>query len=472
MNRSLIASAALVLAFPAAAQIPAEPSPEPIRRALPLGGDDAPESQPIPEPAAENPSQTTPAPETAQIPAEPSPEPLRHALPVFEEAAPPIEIAQNTRKIIQPKAGADVPSTAVSPEASDEPGTAIVPAAPEKPKHIVPAAPREIPLERSDLSPPSPLDQKPAGEDAIRLQVFLDEAKFGPGVIDGKPGHFTELAVRAWNEVNGHPVGDWTAVNTAARKAVPSPFATAIVPEFAKQWVDPSLPTSRTAQAKKKKMSYRSHSEYMAERYHTDVPYLIALNGAKKINSLKPRDSIIVPNVSPFKAEALFETKFGKDEKLSARHVVVNTKTNQVRIFESAPTALVVEEPGATAGTVKTRANRALVASFPITPGKPKFIKLGTWELKNMVVLPWWRYDKSLLETGKRSNDALMIPAGPNSPVGVIWNGTSRPGIGLHGTSDPETIGRARSAGCIRLANWDAIRLPEIIRPGATVEIR
>ncbi len=28
------------------------------------------------------------------------------------------------------------------------------------------------------------------------------------------------------------------------------------------------------------------------------------------------------------------------------------------------------------------------------------------------------------------------------------------------------------SAGCIRLANWDAIRLPEIIRPGATVEIR
>jgi lipoprotein-anchoring transpeptidase ErfK/SrfK len=56
--------------------------------------------------------------------------------------------------------------------------------------------------------------------------------------------------------------------------------------------------------------------------------------------------------------------------------------------------------------------------------------------------------------------------------VGIIWNGTSRSGIGLHGTSDPETIGRARSAGCIRLANWDAIRLPKLIRPGASVEIR
>jgi lipoprotein-anchoring transpeptidase ErfK/SrfK len=89
-----------------------------------------------------------------------------------------------------------------------------------------------------------------------------------------------------------------------------------------------------------------------------------------------------------------------------------------------------------------------------------------------MVVLPWWRYDESLLKTGKRSDNALQIPAGPNSPVGVIWCGTSKSGIGMHGTSDPETIGRARSAGCIRLANWDAIRLPNIVRPGSTVEIR
>jgi len=119
-----------------------------------------------------------------------------------------------------------------------------------------------------------------------------------------------------------------------------------------------------------------------------------------------------------------------------------------------------------------TRANRALVASFPITPGQPQFIKLGTYELRNMVELPWWRYDQSFLDTGKRSENALNIPPGPNSPVGIIWNGTSRSGIGLHGTSDPETISRTRSAGCIRLANWDAIRLPKLIRPDASAEIR
>jgi lipoprotein-anchoring transpeptidase ErfK/SrfK len=42
----------------------------------------------------------------------------------------------------------------------------------------------------------------------------------------------------------------------------------------------------------------------------------------------------------------------------------------------------------------------------------------------------------------------------------------------MHGTPNPETIGRARSHGCIRMANWDAVRLPTLIRPGTTVEIR
>jgi lipoprotein-anchoring transpeptidase ErfK/SrfK len=319
---------------------------------------------------------------------------------------------------------------------------------------------------------PSPLDVKPAGEDAVRLQIFLDEAKFGPGVIDGKPGRFTELAVYSWNEVNGHPVDDWIVVNTAARKTVLNPFAVGVVPEAAQKWVDSGLPTSRALQAKKNRMSYRSYAEFMAERYHCDVPYLAELNTWKKINALKPHDSIIVPNVTPFDIEKLTGAKYEADVALSQRHVVVNTKINQVRIFEGAPAALVVAEPDAEVVQPVTRANRGLVASFPITPGKPKFIKFGTWELRNMVELPWWRYDQQLLDTGKRSDNALNIPPGPNSPVGIIWNGTSKPGIGMHGTSDPETIGRARSAGCIRLANWDAIRLPTLIRPGATVEIR
>lgn len=406
----------LAAAMPAAAQQPAAPPPvRPVLKALPIGGD-----------------------EDVAIPAKPASVPQVPAAPVSSAPIP-----------------AEPVLTTPAPAA----------AAPQ------PAQATPLPA----LSAPSPLDVKPTGEDALRLQIFLDEANFGPGIVDGKPGRFTELAVQSWNEVNGHPIDDWVAVNTAARKAVPNPLATALVPDFATKWIDPDLPTKVSLQAKKKRMSYRSIGEFMAERYHCDELYLLSLNGAKKINNLKPRDSIIVPNIQPFCIEKLTGIRYPEDPALSQRHVVVNTKINQVRIFEAAPAALVIAEPGTTAEvTPVTRANRGLIASFPITPGQPKFIRLGTWELRNMVELPHWRYDQSLLDTGKRGSDAdaLNIPPGPNNPVGVIWNGLSRPGIGMHGTPNPETIGRARSHGCIRLANWDAVRLPNLIRPGATVEIR
>jgi lipoprotein-anchoring transpeptidase ErfK/SrfK len=339
----------------------------------------------------------------------------------------------------------------------------------ETPTAIVIDEPAEI------ASPPNAAasNAKPEGLEALRLQVFLDKSDFGPGVIDGRMGQFSELAVRSWNEVNGHPLDDWSAVTVAAKAAVPEPLITVAVPNVASKWVNPSLPTKRSQQASTKRMSYRSIAEFMAERYHSDVPYLTELNAGVKIQNLKPGDSLIVPNVAPFEIEKLTGAKYEADAALSERHVVVNTKINQARIFEAAPAALVVDETEAdTAPVTKTKANRALVASFPITPGKPQFIKFGTWKLLNMIEMPHWRYDQQLLDTGKRSANAINIPPGPNSPVGVIWNGTSRPGIGMHGTSDPETIGRARSAGCIRLANWDAIRLPNLIRPGATVEIR
>lgn len=344
---------------------------------------------------------------------------------------------------------------------------------------VRPPAPEAAPLTGDEVKLPDPkrnpnsdspeIANLPKGEDAVRLQVFLDQACFGPGVIDGMPGRFTVLAINAWNEVNGFPQDDIGPVMMAARKAVPHPFAVAIVPDQAADWVNPELSYKRVEQAGAKRMSYRGYAEFMSERYHTDVDFLIELNGASKVDGAVPRASLIVPNVKPFLIENLNGSGYGREELLSARHAVVDTNLNQVRIFEPAPTALLVSDPD---GPVQVQANRALVASFPITPGEVRFIKYGQWELKNCVQLPTWRFDPLLLETGKRGTEGLDIPAGPNSPVGVLWAGLSVSGIGMHGTSDPETIGRARSHGCIRLANWDAVRLPHFIRPGATVEIR
>ena len=313
-------------------------------------------------------------------------------------------------------------------------------------------------------------------EDALRLQIFLDQSHFGPGVIDGKPGRFTSHARESWNEVNGHAPENLDAIIKQARLKVKHPIATAVVPEIATEWIDPTLPydSNRAGQALKKRMSYRRMSEFLAERYHCDEDFLRTLNTSTKMEQLKPGDSILVPNIEPFLIEKLGGNTHQKDDKLSQRHVVVDTRNNQLRIYEPVRTALVVAKPGESIPLSHGRKNTGLVASFPITPGRTQFIAFGTWELRNMVEMPWWRYDQTFLDTGERGPEEqwLNIPPGPNSPVGIIWNGTSKPGIGLHGTSSPDSIGRARSAGCIRLCNWDAARLPNFIRPGATIEIR
>ena len=345
----------------------------------------------------------------------------------------------------------------------------IDPVTPEAADPPIPVTPSPKPTPPVTATKALLSNQKPTGDDATRLQIFLDQSNFGPGVIDGKIGLFSELAVKSWNEVNGHSLDDWIEVTTVACKAIPNPYALALVPEIVTEWVNPELSTKRHKQAKSKRMAYRSVAEFMSERYHTDIPTLIALNPGQNIYGLKAKASITVPNVTPFLVEELTDRAWKELEDLSERYVVIDTKMNQVRIFAAAPRPTIITDPNA---PITPSANTALLASFPITPGKPQFIRFGSWKLQTMVALPWWRYDQQLLDTGKRSENALMIPPGPNSPVGIIWCGTTRAGIGMHGISDPETIGRSRSSGCIRLCNWDAIRLPTLIRPGATVEIR
>src|SRR5690606_10521374 len=107
---------------------------------------------------------------------------------------------------------------------------------------------------------------------------------------------------------------------------------------------------------------------FMSERYHTDVPFLVELNTQQKINNLQPRDTIIVPNVKAFEIENLTGAAFKEDEALSQRHAVIDTKLNQVRIYEANLRALVVADPEAPASV----ANQSLIAAFPITPGKPQ----------------------------------------------------------------------------------------------------
>lgn len=63
----------------------------------------------------------------------------------------------------------------------------------------------------------------------------------------------------------------------------------------------------------------------------------------------------------------------------------------------------------------------------------------------------------------------LIIQPGPNNPVGVAWISLNLPGYGIHGTPNPEQVGRTESHGCFRLANWNAEYLIKLVRPGTPV---
>lgn len=64
-----------------------------------------------------------------------------------------------------------------------------------------------------------------------------------------------------------------------------------------------------------------------------------------------------------------------------------------------------------------------------------------------------------------------VVPPGPRNPLGTRWLGLSRKGYGIHGTDAPQSVGFARSSGCIRLRNADVERLFERVRAGDVVEL-
>ncbi|WP_170266525.1 L,D-transpeptidase [Brevifollis gellanilyticus] len=287
----------------------------------------------------------------------------------------------------------------------------------------------------------------------LQLQIFLDKHLFGPGKLDGAVGEFTYKAVVNYNYATGHrDIYNWQHVLAAAAKEVPVMYASFKIRPDLMQHINPELPEKPEEQVKFPAMAYRSIVELVAERFHTDETFLAKLNPDKKMESLKVGDSVVVPNIRSFRIEEVKPLASYKADPVLSKNTIVIDTTERIAV---------VYGPG-----------EKFLAAFPITPGKPEFIPVGNWSVKTILNTPTFRYDKQFLEAGVRGEEAYQLPPGPNSPVGIIWCGISKSGIGLHGTASPRTIGRSRSAGCVRFANWDAIRLPTLIRPGSPVIVR
>jgi lipoprotein-anchoring transpeptidase ErfK/SrfK len=308
--------------------------------------------------------------------------------------------------------------------------------------------------ERSAIRPAFVGEPKAGQRDVIlRVQIFLDGENFGPGIVDGQAGEFTRKAVAAWNVAHHRaPTDDWGAVLAESEKRVNSLHAAYRIREGDEKFLTSSLPSKPEQQEGFDYLGYRGLAEFVAERYHTSEKFLAALNPSRPLASLHTGDWLKVPNVEPFMIERLEPQRaWSRQSVLSTRAVLVDTGNKTAALYNE---------------------NDALFAFFPITPGRKEFVPMGEWKIEVMLALPQFRWDKQMLEHGTRGPQAHLLAPGPNNPVGVLWAGLNKSGIGLHGTASPETIGRSRSAGCIRFANWDAVRLPELVRPGTRVLIK
>ncbi|MEI6560935.1 MAG: L,D-transpeptidase family protein [Verrucomicrobiota bacterium] len=286
---------------------------------------------------------------------------------------------------------------------------------------------------------------------AVRLQIFLDQANFGPGKIDGRAKEFTLKALGRYEKAHGLPgTGLLEEAASLPLKEIDPIYTTyTIVPEDLSRIGD--VPRKPEEQAKLKKMLYPSLLVFLAERFHSDPDFLVKINRGKDMEKLVVGDTVFVPNVAPFKIEAVKEVgKLPVVPAFKTRLIHIDTKEKMLDLTEG----------------------EKLLASYPITPGSSALpAPAGTWKILGIATLPWFRHDEGVLNHGVRTNNFYNIPAGPTNPVGVLWCGLNRPGIGVHGTNQPFTIGRAGSHGCIRLANWDAIRLSAMITEGMTVVI-
>jgi lipoprotein-anchoring transpeptidase ErfK/SrfK len=109
-----------------------------------------------------------------------------------------------------------------------------------------------------------------------------------------------------------------------------------------------------------------------------------------------------------------------------------------------------------------------LVRVFPVATGQAAWpTPLGHFQIVVKERNPWW-YPPT---QDSWAAGAKPVPPGPNNPLGTRWMGLSAPGVGIHGTDEPWSIGHSESHGCIRMQVASAEWLYTRVRVGTPVFI-
>ena len=329
----------------------------------------------------------------------------------------------------------------------------------------------------------APKPRKAEIEAATRLQIFLDRANFSPGKIDGHYNDLTRRALALYRESRGEQsqtpppqraaksnvAPDVKGLDLASVNPVFIPYT---VTEADLQSVGPS-PKQPPQQAKLKFLPYRDVPDAIAEKFHSDIHFLEQLNPGK-LKTIKAGDHVMVPNVEPFELASVKDIKPGSEVGLKAANELEDQPDAQAGSPEEnkgAPANVAIKLDTKT-NLLEVYDGEKLIAAYPVTVGSTHTASpVGEWKVRGIAKMPKFRYDKEMLKHGQRSGNFYVLPPGPRNPVGVMWIALNKKGIGIHGTNDPGSIGHAASHGCVRLANWDVVRLATKIKSGDSVSI-
>jgi lipoprotein-anchoring transpeptidase ErfK/SrfK len=292
-----------------------------------------------------------------------------------------------------------------------------------------------------------PLGDDIAGPSVLRTQILLDRALFSPGMIDGRWGTNTEKAIYWFQTREGLPATGQLNEQTFERLVQVAGNPQQLVREHRLTEEDVEgpftpIPDDIYDQAKLDCSCYEDLAEKLTERFHASADLLRKLNPGVDLNSFAAGQTLTVPNVREANAA----------ENLIVARLVVSDRGRYVHALDG---------------------NGRIMFHFPATLGSSYDPSpTGDFRVTSITEDPWWHYQPRILAHVDSNKPDARIPPGPNNAVGVVWMALNVPHYGIHGTSSPQTIGYASSAGCVRLTNWDALFLSRRIEDGIRVEFQ
>jgi lipoprotein-anchoring transpeptidase ErfK/SrfK len=312
----------------------------------------------------------------------------------------------------------------------------------EHPKKIArpPVAVHKHPRPALVLTRQSSTDFPRPVHDVLEAQIALARRAISPGSIDSAIGSQTRAAIAVFQQTQKLPATGMLDTDTRARLTLEAPVLTnytvttndlAHLQPLGKTWLAKSEQTA---------LDYETELELVAEKSHAHPNLIRLLNPTVDWTNVAPGTVLKVPDVKyPEPAD-------------KAAFLVIHLEGKFLEAFDQG-TNLMAHFPCSIAARVEKR-------------------PVGELHVIAIAPNPNYTVDPELFPEApdlQAVGHKLILPPGPNNPVGVAWIGLDRTGYGIHGTPIPEQVGRTESHGCFRLANWDAEYLVQLVWAGMPV---